>query len=160
MSSPERRTAPRPARAPMYTVADVMTRELVTLKETDDLALADRVFGLRRIRHLPVVRDGRLVGLITHRDLLRSYVNRGESQAKKSPAGEMMTTGVTTVLPDTSLRRALKLMLKNKFGCLPVVAANGKLVGLITEADLVRFAAEVIAELDKFQRTMNGLTGG
>jgi CBS domain-containing protein len=143
----------------MYTVADVMTRELVTLKESDDLGLADRVFGLRRIRHLPVVEAGRLVGLITHRDLLRCYARRGESQGKASRAKDMMTTGVTTVLPETPLRKALNLMLKNKFGCLPVVAANGKLVGLITEADLVRFAAEVISELDKFQRSMSSLTG-
>ena len=143
----------------MYTVADVMTRELVTLRESDDVGLADRVFGLRRIRHLPVVNDGRLVGLITHRDLLRCYANRGESQGKACHAREMMTTQVTTVLPETPLRKALKLMLKNKFGCLPVVAANGKLVGLITEADLVRFAAEVISELDKFQKSMSSLTG-
>ena len=142
----------------MYTVSDIMTRELVTLKESDDLALADGTFGLRRIRHLPVVRDGKLVGLITHRDLLRCYASRGEVRAKASLAGEMMTTRVTTVQPKTPLRRALRLMLKNKFGCLPVVADGGKLVGLITEADLVKFAAEVIGELDKFQRTMRAIT--
>jgi CBS domain-containing protein len=142
----------------MYTVADIMTRELVTLKESDDLALADRVFDLRRIRHLPVVRDGKLVGLITHRDLLRMYAQRGPSGGPVSLAKEMMNARVTTVLPDTPLRQALQLMLENKFGCLPVVDPEGKLVGLITEADLVKFAAEVVAELDKLQQGMSRLT--
>ncbi len=158
MSVPERRVGARGPRPALYTVADIMTRELVTLQEADDLGLADRVFGLRRIRHLPVVKDGRLVGLVTHRDLLRCYANRGEPRGKASLAKEMMTTQLTTVAPDTPLRRALRLMLENKFGCLPVVAPNGKLVGIITEADLVKFAAEVIGELDRFQRTMSALT--
>lgn len=133
----------------MYTVSDLMTRELVTLRENDDLALADNIFYLGRIRHLPVVDvDGKLLGLVTHRDLLRCYAARGQQGGRQTRAKEMMTTAVATVRDETPLRAALKLMLDNKFGCLPVIEEDGRLIGIITEADLVRFAAEVIGDLD------------
>lgn len=134
----------------MYTVADLMTRELVTLKENDDLGLAEAIMSFGKVRHLPVVREGRLVGLVTHRDLLRALAVRAES-AGVTPAGEVMTREVVTVHPATSLRRALRTMLHNKFGCLPVVE-DGKLVGIITEADLVRFAANIVGELDRIEQ--------
>ena len=133
----------------MYAVSDLMTRDVVSLRETDDLALADNIFYLGRIRHLPVVdREGRLKGLVTHRDLLRCYAARGELRGRATLARDMMTADVTTVQPTTPLRQALQIMLTNKFGCLPVVDDAGRLVGILTEADLVRFAAEVITDLD------------
>lgn len=134
----------------MKTVGELMTRDLVTLKETQNLALADELLRLHRIRHLPVVREGKLVGLITHRDLLKAT-------AKKSPdpaahplwAADIMNRDVRTVRPDMSLRDSVKLMLDNKFGCLPVVAEDGRLLGILTEADLVRYAQQLIGELDR-----------
>lgn len=137
----------------MYTVADLMTHELVTLKEDDDLSLADTIIYLGRIRHLPVVdKAGKLVGLVTHRDLLRAYAARGEGLAKVLPAREIMTTKLSRVTPRTPLQKALRLMLKNKYGCLPVVTPGGKLVGILTESDLVRFTLSIIGELDRLQR--------
>src|ERR1044072_6747607 len=56
----------------MKPVGELMTRDLITLKETQNLAVADELLRLNRIRHLPVVRDGKLVGLITNRDLLKT----------------------------------------------------------------------------------------
>jgi CBS domain-containing protein len=56
---------------------------------------------------------------------------------------------VRTVRPDTPLKEAVKVMLDNKFGCLPVVGEAGNLLGIITEADLVRYAQELIADLDR-----------
>ncbi|MFZ5469111.1 MAG: CBS domain-containing protein [Myxococcota bacterium] len=136
----------------MYTVKDLMTRDLVTLKESDDLSLADTIIHLGRIRHLPVVdRGGKLIGLVSQRDLLRAYARRGEAMAGSMLAGEVMTRRLTKVLPSTPLRRSLKLMLRNKFGCLPVVDKNGKLVGILTEGDLVKFSLHMVSELDRFQ---------
>ncbi|MFN7132801.1 MAG: CBS domain-containing protein, partial [Myxococcales bacterium] len=60
----------------MRTVADLMSREVVTLEESDDISYADTVLRLGRIRHLPVVSGGRLRGLVTHRDVLRAIVAR------------------------------------------------------------------------------------
>jgi CBS domain-containing protein len=134
----------------MKTVGELMTRELVTLKETQNLAIADELLRLHRIRHLPVVREGKLVGLVTHRDLLRAAAQRPADPVQQPLwAADIMNREVRTVRPDMALREAVKLMLDNKFGCLPVVGEDGKLLGIITEADLVRYAQHLIADLDR-----------
>jgi CBS domain-containing protein len=134
----------------MKTVSELMTRELVTLKETQNLAIADELLRLNRIRHLPVVRQGKLVGLITHRDLLKATGLKCPDPAQQPLwASDIMTRDVRTVGPDTPLREAVSVMLKNKFGCLPVVAEDGTLLGILTEADLVRYAEKLIGDLDR-----------
>jgi CBS domain-containing protein len=137
----------------MISVADFMTRELVMVKESDDLALADSIFRLGGIRHLPVVRGRKIVGLVTHRDLLRSGTT-GEPTARAVRASDIMSRELVTVQPDTSLVKAAQTMLAHKFGCLPVVEDDGTLVGIITEADFVRFAADVISDLDLVAETV------
>ncbi len=132
----------------MYTVADVMTRDVVALRPDDDLSLADTVFRLGRIRHLPVAEQGRLVGLVTHRDLLRAMASRPMS----TRAADVMTRDVSTVTPDTPLQHAVHHMLHHKFGCFPVVDDSGRLLGIVTEADLVRFAGHLVEQLDRIEQ--------
>ena len=132
----------------MITVADFMSRELVTVKEDDDLALAESILRLGGIRHLPVVRQGKLMGLVTQRDLLRSGASGGSPAARAIAARDIMTREVTTVGPETSLAHAAHLMLRHKYGCLPVCGPEGTLLGIITESDFVRFAADVVQDLD------------
>ena len=132
----------------MIKVADFMTRELVTVKENDDLALAQAILRLGGIRHLPVVRDGKLVGLVTQRDLLRSGAFGSNPTARAILSEEVMTRNVTTVAPEASLAQAAHLMLRHKYGCLPVCQSDGTLLGIITESDFVRFAADVVQDLD------------
>jgi CBS domain-containing protein len=127
------------------TVGDFMTRELVTLKESDDLVLAEQILRLGGIRHLPVVRDQKLVGLLTHRDLLRALAAQA---ARTTPARDVMTKDPITVRPTTSLVHAARVMLEKKFGCLPVCDGDHALVGIITESDFVRFAADMVQDLD------------
>lgn len=127
-----------------------MTRDVVTLKETQNLAKADELLRLHRIRHLPVVRQEKLVGLITHRDLLRAAATHATDPAAQPLwAADIMTRDVQTVRPDTPLRRAVTLMLEHKYGCLPVVDEGGVLQGILTEADLVRYAQHLIGEQDR-----------
>jgi len=126
-------------------VGDFMTRELVTLKESDDLAFAEQILRLGGIRHLPVVRDQKLVGLLTHRDLLRAMALQ---VARTTPARDVMTKDPITVRPTTSLVHAARVMLAKKFGCLPVCDGDHALVGIITESDFVRFAADMVQDLD------------
>ncbi len=126
-------------------VGDFMTRELVTLQESDDLALAEQMLKLGSIRHLPVVRGGKLVGLVTQRDLLRAALSH---PPHRTTAAEVMIRELTSVRPTTSLVQAARVMLEHKFGCLPVCDGDGKLVGIITEADFVRFAADMVQDLD------------
>ncbi len=127
------------------TVGDFMTRELVTLNESDDLALAEQILRLGGIRHLPVVRDQKLVGLLTQRDLLRAMATQ---VPKTTPARDVMLKEPVTVRPTTSLVQAARTMLASKFGCLPVCDEGHVLVGIITESDFVRFAADMVQDLD------------
>lgn len=133
----------------MYKVGDFMTAEPVTLNEDDDLGHADTVLRLGRIRHLPVVRGEKLVGLVTHRDILRVLGKNAPPWGRSTLAADVMTRELTTVGRETPLRKAARVMLKHKLGCLPVVEANGRLVGILTEADLVRFAADMVGDLDR-----------
>jgi CBS domain-containing protein len=131
----------------MISVADFMTKDLVTVRESDDLALAESLLRLGGIRHLPVVKEGRLVGLLTQRDVLRSGQS-GRPAARTLLVSEIMTRELTTVRPAMALSQAARLMLERKFGCLPVCDEEGRLVGIVTEADFVRFAADMVRDLD------------
>ncbi len=131
----------------MIAVADFMTKDLVTVREADDLALAESLLRLGGIRHLPVVRDRKLVGILTHRDVLRSGLS-GRTTARAVPVSEVMTPEPMSIRPNMGLAAAARMMLERKFGCLPVCDEEGTLVGIVTEADFVRFAADVVRDLD------------
>jgi CBS domain-containing membrane protein len=133
------------------TVGDIMTRDVVTLAEDDALADARRCMERGRIRHLPVVRDGVLVGLLTHRDILAAsfsvFAQVSEEEERRLfaeiPVSELMRDAVT-VTADVPVRQAARLMRDSQFGCLPVVDADGKLVGIVTEADYLELAVRML----------------
>lgn len=140
----------------MLQVQDLMTRDVITLRPMDNLRQVDALLRLGRVRHLPVVEGGRLVGLVTHRDLLRA-----QARVRSSPgirASEVMTREVETIPPDTSVRYAIYKLLDDKVGCLPVVDAAGRLVGIFTESDAVRFAGRLLGERE--QAAVAGGDGG
>ena len=131
-------------------VRDVMTGEVTTLDRNDELTLADDIMRLGRIRHLPVLdkETGELAGIVSGRDLCQSalvralgYGSAGHRRVLKTlRVKEVMSTEVRTVTSDTLLSEAARLMLLHKLGCLPVIH-EGKLVGILTEADFVSLAA-------------------
>lgn len=129
----------------MRTVSELMTREVVTLEEDDDISFADTFLRLGRIRHLPVVRGAKLVGLITSRDVLRAVQSRTD-RGKGVLAKDVMTTQVATARPETPLPEAAALMLRHKFGCLPVLGRGDVLVGIITEADFVKYLVDLLSK--------------
>ena len=131
----------------MMTVDELMSRKLVTLPEDADLQRIDDLLKLHHIRHLPIVRGQRLVGLVTHRDLLRAQARVRDGQGVC--ASEVMTREVDTISPDTSVRIAIHKLLDDKVGCLPVVDAAGRLVGIFTESDAVRFAGRLLGEREQ-----------
>ncbi len=136
----------------METVQTIMSTNLFTLKQSDTLDLAQGIMSLKHIRHIPIVDDNHcFIGLITHRDLLRVSISALESFSiqktkstfQKTQVRNIMQKNVMVIHPDTTLKEAAAILLKNKFGCLPIVAyETKKLVGIITEADFVRFAAQ------------------
>jgi CBS domain-containing protein len=136
------------------TVADVMTRKLVTVSERDLLESLEELMRRLRLRHLPVVdRQGKLVGLVTHRDLLSAFASwltdkEAEENAliKQLPVRRIMQHEVLTVQPEDSLVEAGKLLWGSKIGCLPVIDGDGMLVGIITEADFIRVAVSLLGD--------------
>ena len=132
----------------MIYVSDLMTSRVFTLRRTDTLQDVRSLMQLAKIRHIPVTEDGdRFVGLLTHRDLLGyAEINREEQEEIESSilVGDIMQTDVRTVAPDTLLREAAEILYRNKYGCLPVLDGDNKLVGIITEADFLRLAIALL----------------
>lgn len=129
-------------------VSDVMQCEVASLGSGDCLDLAQDIMSLGRIRHLPVLEEDRLVGLVSQRDLLAASLSQAldfepsqrRTFVRSIEVSEVMVRDVQTVEPSASLRDAAARMLRCKIGCLPVVKPDGTLVGLISESDLVRVA--------------------
>ena len=129
-----------------------MSTDLVTLTEDETLAHAQRCMARGRIRHLPVVRDGKLTGLVTHRDLLAASfsifaeVERNEQRRIFDTVRvvEAMHRDVVTVSPTLGVAQAASILLENKYGCLPVVDGEGILVGIVTEADFLRLTVRLL----------------
>ena len=127
-------------------VADLMTKEVVTLVANDTLNVADDVMGLARIRHMPVLDDdGLVVGLISQRDLFRGALARalgyGEFAQQKLygilRVKDVMTNDILTISPTARIVDAAKIMSDKKIGCLVVVEGE-RLAGILTESDFVR----------------------
>ncbi len=133
-------------------VCDLMTTEVVTLTEDENLAHAQRCMAQGRIRHLPVVRDQKLVGLVTHRDLLAaSFSVFAEVEANEQRrifstvrVVEIMHRDVVSVPPDLGVSQAARILLENKYGCLPVVDSENRLLGIVTEADFLRLTVSLL----------------
>jgi CBS domain-containing membrane protein len=127
-------------------VKDAMTSELVTFREDDRLSLLNDVMTLGRIRHFPVVdKENRPVGMITQRDLFRAALSHHLGSGTREQRAfldsllvrDEMARPVATVAPDEELAVAVERMLEKKVGALAVVSGE-KLVGLLTETDLLR----------------------
>lgn len=131
------------------TVADYMKKGPVILRCGEDAALADSVMREGRLRHVPITRDGKLVGLVTRTDLLRTGTHGGGPTARRTLVDEVMTREVMSVRPESRLADAVGMLLEHKIGCLPVVDAEHRVIGIITETDIVRFAGDVIEDLDR-----------
>jgi CBS domain-containing protein len=129
-------------------VSELMQHEVVTLQQSDRLDLADDIMSLGRIRHLPVLEDEQLVGMLSNRDLLAASLSKAlDFEAKHRRAfmravevTEVMTQDVDTVRPDDRADDAGRRMLQRKIGCLPVVDEQGAFLGLLTETDLLKAA--------------------
>jgi CBS domain-containing protein len=132
-------------------VSDIMTKDVVSVSEDQTLTnLLDSMHTMH-FRHTPVIDDGRLVGLLTERDLLRmstsSLLPHRESNAflqERFHVRDVMTKDVATVSPSTALRQAGELMLEKRIGCLPVVDAKNFLVGIVTTSDFLKIAISLL----------------
>jgi CBS domain-containing membrane protein len=142
----------------MY-VRDLMQPEVVTLDAEESLGLADDIMRLGRIRHMPVTARGRLVGILSQRDLFRAAISSvlqfragvEREWLAKIPVREIMTSALCTIGPEAPILEAAKLMLEKRIGCLPVVEED-KLVGLLSESDCMQYLVRLLDIADTKQQ--------
>ena len=131
-------------------VREIMMGSPVTLKPDETLDLANDVISLGRIRHIPIIEDGRLVGVLSERDMMGAATTTIFGLKRKSKSAllksvlikDVMKKKVVTVKPDTPIKDAAHLMKEKKIGCVPVVN-EGSLVGLVTTTDILRYVENV-----------------
>ena len=133
----------------MY-VEQYMNTAPVTVHEGAPIDLVANLLDWHRIQHVPVEAEGhRLVGLVSHRSLLRFLAGEARDRPEGPvPVSEIMHRDLVTVTPDVSTIEAIKLMRENKIGCLPVVS-RGKLVGLVTEREFTGIAGNLLEKMLK-----------
>ena len=136
------------------TVGEVMSREVVTLNEEDNLEMV--AAGLERFRfhHLPVVDGRKLVGMVSQRDMLRATVAGMDTSAvarqrekrflEATFVRDIMKTKLVTAHPDEPVTLAARRMLETRYGAMPVVNREGELLGILTENDVVRLATQML----------------
>ena len=130
-------------------IKDWITREVITIKPEASVKEAFMLLKSMGIRHLPVVKNGVLKGIVTDRDLRRpklSDVFKSWDQLYRIndeiQVEDIMASPALTIPEDATIQEAAKIMAKNRIGALPVTDKKGKLDGIITESDILRaFAA-------------------
>ncbi|MGE0172631.1 MAG: CBS domain-containing protein [Oligoflexales bacterium] len=128
-------------------VGEIMSKNVIAVKESETLADVLQLMMEHDFRHVPVVNDEKsLVGIISERDLLRTCVTEDDIEiagAERAyflsdhPVTEIMSTNPETVEQESTLSDACQVMLENKFGCVPVVD-SGRLVGILTTTDILK----------------------
>ncbi|MBT8049225.1 MAG: CBS domain-containing protein [Xanthomonadales bacterium] len=126
------------------TVGQFMTQDLFTVRPDDIVDFAATLMDWRHIRHVPVENDnGKLVGLVSHRALLRLMAQGRIGKSQSVSVEEIMNREPVTVSPDTPTVEAIRMMRENDLACLPVTRKN-KLVGIVTEHDLIIVASHLL----------------
>ncbi len=134
-------------------VREIMTNDVTTLPEAGTMLDAAMIFARTSLRHIPVLRDASLVGVLTERDMKRfapGLMSGISSQQynelmENTPLSKVMTRNPMTLSPDQDVADAADLFSTKRFGCLPVVE-QGKLVGIVTTTDMLRLLAQMMKE--------------
>jgi len=133
------------------TVEQFMTRDLFTVRPTDVIDLAANVMNWRHVRHVPVEDDeGNLVGIVSHRDLLKLFAEQNGLQQKQLIVSDVMQTDLITITPETLSLDALYLMREKNIGCLPI-CRNSKLAGIVTAHDFLTVSTRLFEERLKIE---------
>ncbi|MEM7163889.1 MAG: CBS domain-containing protein [Planctomycetota bacterium] len=128
-------------------IRELMTSDPLVLAVDEPLRVAEMFMDLAHVRHLPVVEEMRVVGLVTHRDLLGVATKLlgtpvdavSRDRIRSVPVASIMRRDVRTIDAEMDVREAIDIMIDHKYGCLPVTT-EGHLVGILTEADFLKYA--------------------
>lgn len=128
----------------------IMTTEVVTLRPDSTLGEAREILLSKRIHHLPVVENNKLVGLITSWDIFK--LGQSAADYKNVPVSEVMTRQIATLDPDQHLGAVAEVLERHLFHAVPIVNDDKELLGIVTSTDLIRygFKKEYPENLDKF----------
>lgn len=142
-------------RATFLRLGQFMTEELFTVRPDDLLDLAASIMDWKHVRHVPVEDDdGQIVGLISHRAILREVARGHSGNSEPAAVKDVMKKNPITAAPEMLTVEAIRLMRNNRLGCLPVVDKNNKLVGIVTDHDLINVAGKLLEEyLDEFNHS-------
>lgn len=136
------------------TVADLMTPDPLSLQRSASLKEAHDLMREKNIRHIPVIdENGQLTGMLTQKVMMAAVIGllakygatALERKEKQQLVADLMLTDFATITAAQSLREVAAFFVKNRHGCLPVITAENKLVGILTSSDFVRLAAELLA---------------
>ncbi len=145
----------------------MMTKNPVTVDSETLVMDAQKIMKENNVRRLPVVDKGKLLGIVTKHDILEASPSPATSLSvhelnyllSKMKVKEIMKKNPLTLAPDTPFEEALKIGQEKKIGSFPVVE-NGKLVGIATESDIVRFLTRALGVREEGSRiTIEGLGG-
>lgn len=137
-----------------------MTRNPITIEADTPFLEARLILKEKRIRHLPVVDRGKLIGVVTDRDVKEAAPSGATTLdvfelnylLLKMKVRDLIKQEPVTIKPTNSVEKAALLMHDHRIGCLPVVDEAGKLVGLITETDLLEVMVEILGYKEKGTR--------
>lgn len=140
-------------------VKDWMTREVVSIPPNTTLPEAHLLMTQKQIRRLPVLQNGRLVGIVTRGDVRGAEPSGATSLSiwelnyliSNLKIGQIMTPNPMTISQDATIGEAARLMMENKISGVPVVDGEGKMVGIITESDIFRLIVDRWDELLEYE---------
>lgn len=131
-------------------IASIMTRTVVTISMDVELRRARELMDERHVHHLPIVHHGKLVGIVSDRDVLRAispFVDRlaertQDAQTLHTRVHQIMSRKLVTLRASDSVQQAAALMLSAGVSCLLVVTAEGAIEGIVTLRDLMRLLVD------------------
>ncbi|HEY4673580.1 MAG TPA: CBS domain-containing protein [Nitrososphaerales archaeon] len=132
----------------ILSVRDAMTAQLITATPETNLMEAVMVMNNHRIGSLVVIRAGKPVGIVTERDIMTKVVGRAVS-ALDLRVADVMSTQVTSIIEDGTLKDAARLMTRYGIRRLPVVNKQGDLVGIISSMDIIREFPDLMSILSR-----------
>jgi CBS domain-containing protein len=126
-------------------VREIMSTAIEVVERNDNLRTVEERMATKQLRHLPVLEQGEVVGMVTQRDLFKAAMSSAMGYGEKAQRAylqsvrvkEIMVYPVVMVAPDTSVAAAAAMIIDKGIGCLPVVDGT-KLVGMVTKTDLLR----------------------
>lgn len=128
-------------------ISKIMTKKLVTLTLFDDLYIAEKLFKENHIRHIPIVEDEHIIGMLGYSDLERiSFLDAFDANETKVDnaiynmlnIGQLMVKNLIKVNSATTIKSVVEILSKNEFHALPVVE-NNILVGIVTTTDILKY---------------------